>query len=121
MEHIGLLILRVSFAGTMLVAHGLPKLMGFTEASSSFPDPLHIGSSLSLGLVIFAEFFCALAVVFGFKTRHAVIPLVINMSVAALLVHAQDPFAKRELAFLFLFAFIAIFLVGPGKYSLDKK
>ncbi len=91
---IGLLVLRVGTAGMMIYSHGWDKLSGFAEKSAVFPDPLGIGSVASLGLATFAEFFCAVAILFGFATRVAALPLVINMLVAALLFHAADPFAK---------------------------
>jgi len=43
------------------------------------------------------------------------------MSVAAFMVHAADPFSQKELALLYLLAFLMVVFVGPGKYSLDKK
>ncbi len=121
MGHYGLLFLRLSFAGTMLMGHGIGKLMNFTDKAATFPDPMGIGSSLSLGLTVFAEFFCAIAVMVGFKTRYTVMPLIITMTVAFFKIHAQDPFQKKELALLYLFGFIAIIWFGPGKYSLDKE
>ena len=38
----GLTILRVSLGLTMLLAHGLPKLMGFANIAPYFPDPLGV-------------------------------------------------------------------------------
>jgi len=43
------------------------------------------------------------------------------MLVAAGMVHLSDPFGKKEKALLYLAMFIAIILLGPGKYSIDKK
>ena len=68
---LGLLLLRVSVGGMMLLAHGWGKLTSFAERSSSFPDPLGVGSSLSMALATGAEAFCALAVILGFATRWA--------------------------------------------------
>ncbi len=103
-----------------MVAHGWGKLTRFNELSAQFPDPLGVGPVFSLGLCIFAEFFCAGLITFGFFTRFAVIPLIINMGVAALVIHGADPFQKKEMALLYLAAFVAIGLLGPGKYSLGK-
>ena len=44
-----LLIVRVVF-GVMLMNHGIDKWANYQELSAVFPDPLGIGSPLSLGL-----------------------------------------------------------------------
>jgi putative oxidoreductase len=120
-RNIGLLVLRIGFGGTMMFSHGLAKLMNFGQMSESFPDPLGVGPVFSLGLCILAEFFCALLITIGFYTRWATYPLMINMMVAALLIHKNDPFQKKELALIYLMGFIAINLLGAGRYSLGKK
>ena len=114
-----LLVLRASF-GLMMLTHGWPKLINFSEKAASFADPLHIGSSLSLALVIFAEFFCAIFIVIGLATRWAAFPLMVAMAVAAFVIHGKDPFAERELAVLYLTAFTTIMILGSGSYSLDR-
>ena len=45
---------------------------------------------------------------------------VATMFVAAFIVHINDPFSRMEKAILFLAVFMALMLIGPGKYSLDK-
>jgi putative oxidoreductase len=119
MRDIGLLILRLAMGGTMLV-HGLPKMMNFAEYSTKFPDPIGLGSQISLILAIFAEVFCALLVIIGFKTRYVVVPLIITMLVAFFIVHGADPFREKELAFLYLLGYISIAFTGAGKYSVDR-
>jgi hypothetical protein len=52
-------------------------------------------------------------------SRLAVIPLIITMLLAGFIVHAPDPYVKKELAFLYLLPFIFLFLSGAGRYSLD--
>ena len=116
---LGLLLLRVSIGGMMLFGHGWGKLTSFAERSSSFPDPLGVGPSLSMALATGAEAFCALAVILGFSTRWAVVPLMVTMLVAALIVHGSDPWAKKEFALLYFFPFAALLLTGAGCYSLD--
>ena len=119
MENLGILFLRVSAGLFMLIGHGYGKLVGFSAMKDSFPDPIGLGSMLSLVLVIFAEFFCALAVTLGFKTRWASIPLTFNMLVAGLIFHANDPWAKQEFALLYVVPFFALIFLGSGSYSLD--
>ena len=103
----------------MLFGHGLPKLLAFSEKVQTFPDPLGLGSQMSLILAIFAEVFCAAAVMFGVMTRYAAIPLVVTMLVAAALVHGDDPWQKKEAALCFLFPFVCLIIAGGGKFALD--
>ena len=43
------------------------------------------------------------------------------MAVAAFVVHGADPLAKKEMALLYMVAFLAIAFIGPGRFSLDRK
>ena len=118
---VGVLVLRLFFGLTMAFAHGLPKLSGFGDMMNTFPDPIGLGSPIALGLAVFAEFFCALAVAVGLFTRLNTIPLIITMFVAAFIIHGDDPFKKMELALCFLAAYVGIFCTGGGKYSVDHR
>lgn len=115
---LGLLILRVLVGITMLT-HGLAKLTSFSELSTTFPDPIGLGSTLSLILIIGAEVGCSLFVIVGAFTRLAVIPLVFSMLVVIFIVHANDPFQMKELPFLYLGIYILLFFTGAGRISLD--
>ena len=115
----GLLLLRVWLAGALALGHGASKLAHFAEKSATFSDPLGIGSRQSLALAIFGEFFCPIFVALGLFTRLAVLPPLTTMLVAAVLVHAADPWAKKEFALLYAVPFITLLLTGPGEWSLD--
>ncbi len=115
----GLLVLRVSFAASLAAAHGWGKLVHYAERAGRFPDPLGIGSGVSLGLATFAEFFCALALAVGLMGRLAAVPLVVLFAVAFFMIHGDDPFGDKELAFLYLGAFVGLALTGPGRFSID--
>ena len=116
---LGLLILRLFLGLTMAFGHGWGKLTNFSEVATQFPDPFGIGLGLTLGLVVFAEFFCSLALALGVATRAAAIPLIITMATAAFVIHADDPFATKEKALLYLVAYVVILIAGPGRYALD--
>ncbi|MDC1174288.1 DoxX family protein [Bacteriovoracaceae bacterium] len=117
---LGLLILRLSLGLTMLFAHGLPKLMNYSAKMNTFPDPLGVGNSFSLALAVFSEFICAALISLGVFTRYTVIPLIITFFVIFFVVHGTDPFGKRELAFIYLCGYIALFFTDGGKLSLDR-
>lgn len=78
-----------------------------------------LGTQISLGLVVFAEFFCAILLILGLFTRLAAIPLIVTMLVAITMAHGNDIFDKAQLPFVLLAGFIAIFILGPGKISID--
>ena len=119
-EDFGYLVLRVSAGGTMLWQHGWPKLMGFAERMDSFADPFGLGPAISLILIVFAEVLCSLLIILGLWTRVALIPLIIGMSVIAFLVKSGEPFAEKELAVVYLCAFIALLFTGSGRFSVDR-
>ena len=49
-----LLAARVVF-GLLLMSHGIAKLQNFEALSATFPDPLGVGSRVSLVLAVFGE------------------------------------------------------------------
>ena len=116
---VSLFLLRFAVGGLM-ITHGYDKLIHFSQLSSGFADPFHIGSTLSLSLSLFAEFFCAAMLVLGLLTRFAAIPLIIDMIVALYYVHHWHFTGEGEKASLYLAGFIAIAFTGPGKFSLDR-
>jgi len=114
-----LLILRVT-AGGLIIPHGYSKLMSFASRSSGFSDPYHIGSSTSMALIIFAEFFCGALVVLGLLTRLACIPLIIGMGTVVFMINHGNLAGKNETPVLFLGCFIVLLITGPGKASIDR-
>ncbi|MEM9860111.1 MAG: DoxX family protein [Myxococcota bacterium] len=116
---LGLLLLRLSVGLTMAVAHGYPKMMKLFSGEHGFPDPLGIGSLPSLALAVFAEVVCGALIAVGAFTRLAVVPFAITMAVAMFIVHGDDPWSKKEMAFLYLLPSIALFFTGPGEWSID--
>lgn len=117
---LGLLVLRVGLGAQMAALHGYGKLAKFEELSGVFPDPLGVGRTASLALATGAEFFMSILVVLGLFTRLTALPLVVTMAVAAFIIHADDPWSDKEMALLYLAGFLALFLAGAGRFSLDS-
>ena len=117
--HIGLLLLRVGFS-IGLMTHGYGKFLRVWDGNFKFGDPIGIGSTPSLVLAAFGEFIAPIFILIGWKTKLFSIFPAFTMLVAFLIQHDGDPFSKKEKSFLFLVAFILIYLTGPGKYALDK-
>ncbi|HET7361778.1 MAG TPA: DoxX family protein [Salinimicrobium sp.] len=116
---LGLLVFRIAISGMMLT-HGIPKLITlFGSGEIAFGDPIGLGSVTSFTLVLIAEFICAILVLVGLGTRLAVIPLIIDMTVAAFFYHLPEGFRTMEIPLLYLIGFGLLFFTGSGKYSLD--
>ena len=112
-----LLVTCVVFA-LLLASHGLQKLEGFEQMSGGFPDPLGLGSALSLSLAIFGELVCSLALVVGVLSKLALLPMIFTMCVAFFMAHGGS-IAQGELAFVYLVVFVLLFFAGPGRFSVD--
>lgn len=118
-KNIGKLIIRL-LTGAMMLTHGIPKIGRlFGEGPVRFADPFGLGPEISLFLATFAEVICTALIMIGFKTRLATIPLMITMLTAAFYAHADDPFGTKEKPLLFFVLFVAIVVMGPGKFSID--
>jgi putative oxidoreductase len=116
--NIAMLLLRL-ILGFLIMSHGFEKLLHFSENKNNFMNFMGIGSSMSLALVIFAEFFCALFLIIGLLTRGVVIPLIITMLVALFKAHHLDFMGEGEMATLYLGGFLALLILGPGRVSID--
>jgi putative oxidoreductase len=117
----GLGLLRIAFGLMLVLAHGWPTLNEFVAGNfDQYPNPLGIGPGLTMGLMVFAEFFCALAVTLGVFTRLALIPLIIGFATAFFIHHAGDPFGHKELSFHYFLVFVVLLLTGPGKFSITS-
>jgi len=103
----------------LMLRHGIPKLLEFDARSAEFPDPLGVGHTTSLVLAIFGEVGCSLLLIPGVLVRLTAIPFCITMAVAFLVVHAEQPFGEKELAFLYLFGGITLLIGGGGRFSVD--
>ena len=114
-----LLCLRIFF-GLMFLLHGLEKVYNYTELCYVFPDPMNIGSEISLLFVIFAEMLCSLGFMAGALFRLNMIPMLIVMLTAFVHIHGAS-IIQGELAFIYLMVFILMYISGPGEFSVDAK
>ena len=119
MASLGLLILRVA-AGVLMMTHGWSKIQNFEGMVQSGFDPVGMGATLSVVMLIGAEFIAALFKVLGLLRRLSAVPLIVAMSVAAFVAHASDPLQVKELSLIYLTIFATLLITGAGKYSLDS-
>lgn len=118
---LGLLLFRLFIGITMAFAHGLSKLPPNEQlvagvAAIGFPLPI-----LFAWMAALSEFLGGLCLAAGLFTRYAAAFLGFTMAVAAFIVHAQDPFQTKEMAFLYLASCVLLLFCGAGSYSLDRK
>lgn len=112
-----ILLIRLFF-GVMFFIHGLDKMMNFSELSEVYPNVLGFGSYMTLMVTIFCEFCCSLFLIAGLLVRIMVLPMIAAMAVAFFDVHdAMLP--EGELSLIYLVVFVMLYVVGPGKYSID--
>ena len=121
---ISLLIMRALPAYYMFINHGLSKITNpakwdrygtfFTKYFGGFLDFANIPFGF---MAAFAESVCAVMVLIGLFTQPAAFLVAFTMLVAAM--HHITGTGSPESAWIFFSIFIAIFLSGPGKYSLD--
>lgn len=112
-----ILVVRVIF-GILFFTHGVDKMMNFNSLVDSYPSVFGFGSYMTLMVTIFCEFCCSLFLIAGLLVRIMTVPMIIAMGVAFFDVHdAMMP--EGELALIYFIMFIILFLVGPGRYSID--
>ena len=112
-----ILSLRMFF-GVLFFVHGMDKMMNFEQLSRSFPAVLGFSSYMSLMIAIFCEFCCSIFLIAGLMQRIILIPMIISMGVAFFDVH-DAILPEGELALIYMITFFILFLIGPGRFSLD--
>ena len=123
---LGLLILRISIGGLMLL-HGIAKLQHGAGFIEQVVVDAGLPSFIAYGVYI-GEVIAPLFILFGYGTRAASVVFAGNCLVAALLVHSQDIFTLNEqggwsveLLGLFFLGAVALIFTGGGKYSISNK
>ncbi len=120
---LALLVLRVWVGFGLFLQHGVEKVANFSAMAAHFPDPIHIGPTWSLVLALISDAICSILVILGFATRIAALYIAIVLGTAFALVHhfALSGPHNGELPYIYAGAFLAIFLAGPGRFSMDGR
>ena len=118
----GKLILRLAL-GIMILLHGIAKISSGVSGVGGMLASHGLPSALAY-LVYIGEIVAPVLVIIGFYTRPAAWIIAINMVVAIWLVHMKDLLVlgknggwALELQGMFLFAAIAVALLGAGRLS----
>ncbi len=125
--HLGLLVLRLG-VGIQLAMHGWPKMTGGMEKWEKLGKNMEM-----LGIdffpafwgfmAAFAEFGGGILIAVGLFTRPASFLLAFTMLVATVR-HVSEEGAEwldGAHAFELMVVFIALYLTGPGRYSIDRR
>ena len=116
---VSFLILAVRvFFGVLFFLHGVDKMMNFNQLSLNYPSVFGLGSYMTLMLAVFCEFCCSLFLIAGLLERITLIPMIVSMAVAYFDVH-DAILPEGELALIYMVVFFILFMVGPGRFSLD--
>ncbi|MGC4074723.1 MAG: DoxX family protein [Nibricoccus sp.] len=120
---LALLLLRVWVGGSMLLLHGWPKILAFQEKAATFADPLGIGPQASYTLAVLGEAGASVLLIIGLFTRLGAVLGGVTMAVAFFIAHGGklSGTGSGELAFLYLGAYVALFLAGGGFFAVDMK
>jgi putative oxidoreductase len=117
----GLVIVRI-FAGILIMKYG-KVIFSNTEMQGQFdffgnvlkfPAPYFL-AYLAKG----TEFFAGLILALGLFTRLASLMLATTMFVATFIANNGKFWSDAEVSFMYMLLFLAFFLAGPGKWSLD--
>ena len=115
-----MLLMRV-WLGVAMMTHGWPKVSGnmvrFTAGVNEmgFPAP-----EVFAWVAALTEFVGGLLIALGLGTRINAVLIALTMFVAAFIRHAPDPFGRKELPITYIVMAIAILILGPGRYALDR-
>ncbi len=125
-QHIGILIVRVSIAFTMLI-YGISKLIFGIDFISDQIAQYGLPSFFGYGVYI-GEVIAPILIIIGYRTKLAGLVFAINCFVATLMMQLPNllklnDFGGWEMGPLFIYTLfgIALFFTGGGKYSVSTK
>lgn len=125
-DDLGKLILRVSF-GFMFLLHGIHKIFGGTEFIQGLFVQNGLPAFFAYGVYL-GEVIVPVLIIIGLFTRLSAIVWVGTSLMVIWLMHADNLFTVDKVGAwaaegigVYLFAALAIMLIGPGKYALESR
>lgn len=125
-EDSGKLILRLAL-GILILLHGIGKLRGGVDWIGPMLEAERLPAFLKYGVYV-GEVVAPALVIAGFYTRIGAWLIAVNMLFAIGLAHWDQLFAfdqsgglAIEKQYLYLFASIALALIGGGRYAINQK
>ncbi len=125
-DDIGKLVLRLTL-GILTLLHGIAKMRYGVSGIEAMVVGHGLPGFLAYGVFI-GEVFAPLLVIFGFYARIGGVIIAFNMVVAIALAHSSQLLSigkqggwELELQGFFLFTALAVALIGPGKFGVNRK
>jgi putative oxidoreductase len=125
-DDIGKLVLRLTL-GILMLLHGIAKMRYGVSGIEGMVTGHGLPGFLAYGVFI-GEVLAPLLVILGFYARIGGLLMAGNMVVAIALAHSSQLFSigksggwELELQGFFLFTAIVVALIGPGKFSINRK
>ena len=125
-EDLGKLILRLT-VGVLMLLHGVAKVSGGVGGIGGMLQSSGLPAALAYGVYV-GEVLAPLLVIIGFYARIGALIMVVNMLFAIGLAHMKDIFLLTktggwaiELQAFFLFTALAVALIGPGRYAINRR
>jgi putative oxidoreductase len=122
----GKLLLRLML-GLLFLLHGIAKIKGGVGGIEGMVTGAGLPGFVAYGAYI-GEVVAPILLIAGFYSRVAAVVIAINMVFAIALAHASEIFQlgkqggwALELQGMFLFTAIAIALIGPGRFSINRR
>lgn len=124
-KHIGLLLLRISIAFTMLI-YGISKLNFGIEYINGLLAQYSLPTFLGYGVYV-GELIAPIFIILGFRTKLAGLVFAINCFVAILMDRLPEVLSLNEhggwaigLIFIYMMFGVAMIFMGAGKYALSR-
>ena len=125
-DDIGKLLLRLTL-GILMLLHGIAKLRYGVSGIEGMVQSHGLPGFFAYGVFV-GEVIAPLLVISGFYARIGGLIMAFNMVVAIALAHSTQLFDlsktggwELELQGFFLFTALAVALIGPGKFGINRK
>lgn len=125
-DDIGKLILRLTLGGLILL-HGIAKMSRGVAGIEKMVEGIGLPSYFAFGVYV-GEVLAPILVIIGLHSRLGAVVIAVNMLFAIVLAHRADLFLLSktggwalELQAFFLFTALAVALIGPGRFSINRR
>lgn len=109
------LLMRLA-VGVALLPFAIKKCLSFDDPPKTFPQVLWFTPEAGFYVAMIIETGASVCVILGLFTRLIAFPAIVNMAFATRVTKGKYFTSPAQ---AYLLGFIAILIIGPGKYSLD--